>query len=134
MQNINYIKDLPKKFTYGKVYLSANYIEYGKLKENLKELVDSLKIKMLDFRYKREDKNHLLGHFTDFNFWLESDNKILIILDCDTNRNTLYYFLDILKQFCDDNLIELKNWFEKDGYYTDTVKKEIIRKIYRKEN
>ena len=134
MQDTKYLKSFPKKITYGKVYGTTNYIEFGKLMESLAELVSSLKIKVLDFRYERKDKNQLFGHFTNFNFWLESDGQVLIILDCNTNRNTLYHFLNTLKKFHNDSLIDINNWFERDGYSIDISKNEIVRRVYRQEN
>ena len=131
MSDISVLKNLPKKFTQGRVYGKTNYIKFGELEENLKTLVNSLKIELLSFKYEREDKKNLLGHYTNFNFWLESDKKVLVILDCKINRNTLYHFLTVLNKFCSENLIELENCFDNDGYRLDTTKKEIVRKICR---
>ena len=134
MSDINSQKSLPKTFASAKVYGKNNYIGIENLFNNLKTIVNNLNIESLTFRYQRKDKKNLLGHYTNFNFWLESEEKKLILLDCEINRNTLYNFLSILNKFCQENIIILDNHFEKDGYRIDVSKKHIVRDIYREEN
>ncbi|MBO0592222.1 hypothetical protein I2486_12510 [Cellulophaga sp. E16_2] len=134
MPDTNFQNNLPKKFTTASVYETSDYIGFSELDENLKILVSSLKVKYLIFKYERKDKKTLLGLYTNFNFWLESEEKKLILLDCKINRNTLYDFLSILNKFCQENIIILDNHFEKDGYRIDILKKQIVRKIYKEEN
>ena len=134
MSDINSQKNLPKKFSSAKVYGKSNYIGIGNLYDNLKTIVSTLNIESLTFRYERRDKKNLLGHFTEFDFWLESNDKKLVLLDCTINRNSLYDFLSILNRFCHENKINLDNRFEKDSYNIDSLKKEIVRDIYRGKN
>ena len=134
MPDTNFQNNLPKKFTTASVYETSDYIGFSELDENLKILVSSLKVKSLIFKYERKDKKTILGHYTNFNFWLESEEKKLILLDCKINRNMLYDFLSILNKFCQENIIILDNHFEKDGYRIDILKKQIVRKIYKEEN
>lgn len=133
MQGIDLQNSFPRKYTHAHVMWSKVHIKHEELENTISNLVTSLDIRSFDFRYKRKDKRTILGSFTTFDFWLEADNKKLIILECDP-RKTLPEFLDVLINSCNKHSVKLNNEFEKDGYFLDIKKKEIIRKIYRKTN
>ncbi len=105
--------------------------DYENTKETLLNLIDSLKVKQLEFNYIRVDNTNLLVNYTEFEFFLKStipDDFEICRIDC-SRRSRLGLFKKILQEILSIREIEIVDNFKNDGYRLDSTREEIIKKI-----
>ncbi len=102
--------------------IHEEYIKANITKEKIEILISKLNIKKLEFRYKRTDRDTLIGCFASFKFDLFGVTN--------NEKSELRTFTEIIYQVAKEKGVPLIDYFKNDNYEYDYHNAEIVRKIY----